>query len=148
MKDSSKIIRTAYYNALNNVVQFNSAGVPLYDSVPSNAAYPYIYVSDYTAVEETTKDFFGQNVTITLVVAMKYPANYGGQNDIDGIVSQVTGIVRGTITTSQPLSFTPDFQNIITQVDQSNYFKQEVADGIVYYRTIKFRHRITQITNG
>src|SRR6185312_16434969 len=110
MKDASKTIRTAYYNSLNNVVTFNSAGVPLYDAVPSNAAYPYIYVSDYTTVEETTKDFFGQNVTITLVVAMKYPANYGGQSDIDGIVSQVTGIVRGTITTSQPLSFLPDFQ--------------------------------------
>jgi hypothetical protein len=109
MKDPNKIIRTAYYNALNNVVTFNSAGVQFYDAVPSNAAYPYIYVSDYTAVEDTTKDFFGQNVTITLVVAMKYPANYGGQTDIDGIAAQVSAIVRGTLTTDQPLSFTPDF---------------------------------------
>jgi hypothetical protein len=145
MKDASKTIRTAYYNALNNVVTFNSAGVSFYDAVPSNAAYPYIYVSDYTAVEDTTKDFFGLNVTITLVVAMKYPANYGGQSDIDGIAAQVSGIVRGTFTTSQPLSFLPDFQNVITQLDQSNYFRQEVADGIVFYRTLKFRHRIQQL---
>lgn len=146
MKDSSKIIRTAYYNALNNVVTLNSAGVPLYDQVPSDSAYPYMYVSDFTATEDTTKDFFGQNITITIVVAMKYPANYGGQSDIDSISSQVSGIVRGTITTSQPLSFTPDFQNVITQLDQSNFFKQEVADGIVFYRTLKFRHRILQLT--
>lgn len=145
MKDANKTIRTAYYNALNNVVRFNSAGVPFYDQVPSTAAYPYIYVSDYTATEETTKDFFGQNVTITLVAAMKYPANYGGQSDVDGIANQVATIVRGTLTTDQPLSFAPDFQNVITQMDQSNFFKQEVADGIVFYRTLKFRHRILQL---
>lgn len=144
MTDCNKIIRTAYYNALNNVVQYNSAGVAFYDAVPSNAAYPYIYVSDFTAVEETTKDHFGQNVTITLVVAMKYPANYGGQSDIDGIANQVMGIVRGSATTSQPLSFAPNFQNVITQLDQTNFFRQEVADGIVFYRTMKFRHRILE----
>lgn len=146
MKDASKTIRTAYFNALNNVVTLNSVGVPLYDQVPSDSKYPYMYVSDFTATEDTTKDFFGQNVTITLVVAMKYPANFGGQSDIDTIASQVSAIVRGTITTSQPLSFTPDFQNVITQLDQSNFFKQEVADGIVFYRTLKFRHRISQLT--
>ena len=145
MTDANKIIRTAYYNALNNVVTFNSAGVAFYDAVPSNAAYPYIYVSDYTAVEDTTKDYFGQNVTITLVVAMKYPANYGGQSDIDSIASQVSTIVRGTHTTDQPLSFLPNFQNVITQLDQTNFFRQEVADGIVFYRTMKFRHRILQL---
>jgi hypothetical protein len=145
MKDANKTIRTAYYNSLNNIVTFNAAGVPFYDAVPSNAAYPYIYVSDYTSAEDTTKDFFGQNVTITLVATMKYPANYGGQSDVDGIAAQVSAIVRGTLTTSDPLSFLPDFQNVITQIDQSNYFRQEVADGIVFYRTMKFRHRILQL---
>ena len=145
MKDASKTIRTAYYNTLNNTTSLNSTPVPFYDAVPSDSSYPYIYVSDYTAVEETTKDVFGQNVTVTLVVAMKYPANYGGQADIDVIAGQVIGIVRGTFTTSQPLSFAPDFQNVVTQLDQSNFFKQEVADGIVFYRTLKFRHRIAQL---
>ncbi|MGP8215798.1 MAG: hypothetical protein ACLQQ4_09570 [Bacteroidia bacterium] len=146
MKDSNKTIRTAYYNALNNIVTFNSAGIPFYDAVPSNAAYPYIYVSDYTAAEDTTKDFFGQNVTITLIAAMKYPANYGGQSDIDSLAGQISAIVRGTLTTDQPLSFLPDFQNVITQLDQSNFFRQEVTDGIVFYRSLKFRHRIQQLT--
>ena len=145
MKDSSKSIRTAYYNALNNVVTLNSLPVPFYDQVPSNTAYPYMYVSGFTCVEETTKDVFGWNATITIVAAMKYPANYGGQSDIDGIAEQIENIVRGAATTSQPLSFAPGFQNIITQLDQGSFFKVSVADGIVFYRTLKFRHRIQEI---
>ena len=136
----------AYYNALNNIVSLNSAPVPFYDQVPSNAAYPYMYVSDFTCVEETTKDVFGWNATITIVAAMKYPANYGGQSDIDSITAQIEDIVRGSTTTSQPLSFAPDFANVITQLDQSNFFKVSVADGIVFYRTLKFRHRVQQLT--
>lgn len=146
MKDASKTIRTAYYNALNNIVSLNSAPVPFFDQVPSNAAYPYMYVSDFTCVEETTKDVFGWNATITIVAAMKYPANYGGQSDIDSIAAQIEDIVRGSTTTAQPLSFAPDFANVITQLDQSNFFKVSVADGIVFYRTLKFRHRIQQLT--
>jgi hypothetical protein len=145
MKDASTIIRSAYYTALNNVVTLNSASVPFFDQVPSNTAYPYMYVSDFTCVEETTKDFFGWNATITIVAAMKYAANFGGQSDIDNIAGQIENIVRGSTTSSQPLSFAPNFQNVITELDQSNFFKTEVADGIVFYRTLKFRHRIQQL---
>lgn len=146
MKDTAKAIRTAYYSALNNVVTLNSSPVPFYDQVPSGAAFPYMYVSDFTCVEETTKDVFGWNATITIVAAMKYTANYGGQSDIDNIAGQIENIVRGAATTSQPLSFLPDFMNVITELDQSNFFKVEAPDGIVFYRTLKFRHRLQQLT--
>jgi len=146
MKDPATAIRTAYYNALNNVVSLNSSPIPFYDQVPSGAAYPYIYVSDFTCTEETTKDIFGWDATITLVAAMKYTANYGGESDIDTIAWQIENIVRGGTTTSQPLSFSPDFLNVITQLDQSNFFKALAPDGIVFYRTLKFRHRIQQLT--
>jgi hypothetical protein len=145
MKDPATAIRTAYYNALNNVVTLNSSPVPFYDQVPSNAAYPYMYVSDFTCVEETTKDNFGWNATVTIVTAMKYPANYGGQSDIDNIAGQIENLVRGANTTSQPLSFLPNFQNVITEMDQSNFFRAQVPDGIMFYRTLKFRHRIQQL---
>jgi hypothetical protein len=146
MKDCATTMRSAYYTALNNVVTLNANPVPFYDQVPSDSAYPYIYVSDFTCVEETTKDVFGWNATITVVAAMKYPANYGGQSDIDKIAGQIENIVRGTSTTSQPLSFLPDFQNVITQLDQGNFFKVQVVDGVVFYRTLKFRHRVQQLT--
>jgi len=145
MKDPATAIRSAYYTALNNVVTLNSSPVPFYDQVPSDSAYPYIYVSDFTCTEETTKDVFGWNATITLVAAMKYDANYGGQSDIDNVAGQIENIVRGSTTTNQPLSFSPNFQNVITQLDQSNFFKAMAADGIVFYRTLKFRHRIQEI---
>ena len=145
MKDPATAIRSAYYTALNNVVTINSSPVPFYDQVPSDSAYPYIYVSDFTCTEETTKDVFGWNATITLVAAMKYDANYGGQSDIDNVAGQIENIVRGSTTTNQPLSFSPNFQNVITQLDQSNFFKAMAADGIVFYRTLKFRHRIQEI---
>jgi len=146
MKDASAAIRTAYYTALNNVVSLNSSPVPFYDQVPSGTTYPYMYVSDFTCTEETTKDYFGWNATMTVVAAIKYSANYGGESDIDTIANQIENIVRGGTTQSQPISFLPDFQNVITELDQSNFFKALAPDGIVFYRTLKFRHRIQQLT--
>ncbi len=144
MTDPSTAIRTSYYTALNNHVTLNAVPVPFYDQVPSNAAYPYMYVSDYTCTEDTTKDAFGYNATITLVAVMKYPANSGGESDIDVIAGQIENIIRGATTWSDPISFLPDFINVITQLDQTNYFRAQAPDGILFYRTLKFRHRVQE----
>ena len=145
MKDTSTALRTAYFNALNNVITLNSVPVPFYDQVPSNALYPYVYVSDFTCTEETTKDAFGYNATITVVCAMKYDANYGGESDIDVIAGQVENIVRGATPASEPLSFLPNFQHVITQLDQTNFFRAQAPDGVIFYRTLKFRHRVQEL---
>lgn len=144
MKDCSATIRSAYYAALNNQVTLNSSPVPFYDQVPSNTPFPYMYVSGFTCGEETTKDLFGYNATMTIVAVMKYPANYGGESDIDVIAGQVENIIRGATTASDPISFLPDFINVITELEQTNYFRAEASDGIFFYRTMKFRHRIQE----
>ncbi len=144
MKDCSTAIRTAYFTALNNNVTLNSVPVPFYDQVPSGALYPYIYVSDFTCTEETTKDSFGYDATMTIVAVMKYPANFGGESDIDLIAAQVENIIRGATTASDPISFLPAFINVITDLEQTNYFRAEAPDGILFYRTLKFRHRVQE----
>jgi hypothetical protein len=148
MRYSSKSIRTGYYNALNNVVLFNSNGVPFYDSVPSNpAGYPYMYMSGYSAVEASyTKDSFCQKVLADITIVMKYSGNSGGESDIDGIADQITSIVRGSSAQSpQTLSFLPLFNLVLVYLNLSWFERKKVADGIIYKRTLQFKHIIEEI---
>ena len=147
MKDPALTIRTAYYNALNNIVQFNSAPVPFYTQVPSGSAFPYMYVSDFTSVEDVIadKNVFCLDCTMTVVCCMKYPGNSGGFADVDGISAQVIEIIRGDTTQSTPLPFLPDWQHVICCLAGGNEMKTEVTDGIIFSRILKFRHRIYQL---
>ena len=148
MKDESLTIRTAYMTALNNVVQYNSVGVPLYDQVPSDTSYPYIYFSGFTSMEDAgaDKDRFTKDVTVTLTVCMRFTQNAGSQMPLDNICNQIENIIRGGQTISPGLSFLPDWDNTISAFTGTNFFKEKVADSVVYYRTLKFRHRIQQLT--
>ncbi len=98
--------------------------------------------------DDNSKDRFSQICTITLVVVSFFTANTGGQYQNDLIVSQVLELVRGQKTTQNPLSFLPDFYNIVTKVSQSNSLRSESPDGITFSRTIKFIHNIQQTSNN
>lgn len=147
MIDVNTTLRTAYFNALNNTITVNGSNVPFYDQVPSGAAYPYIFTSGFTSKEKSTKDEFGYDITVTLAVAMKYPANYGGQSDVDTIVTGIQNKIRGTTTTSYPLSLGPNFQMVNTYLDGTSFNRVDQSDGVYFYRTIRFRHFITQYNN-
>ena len=76
---------------------------------------------------------------------MKYPSSSGGFTDVDDIANQVVTIIRGDSTQSQPVSFLPDWQHVICSLANTSSIKTEEADGIIYSRILKFRHRIYQL---
>ena len=148
MKDVNKAVRTAYYNALNNTITSNGNPVPFFDQTPSGQAYPYIYVAGNTCTEDGTKDYYGFNYTITIVVSNKETANAGGQLTIDDICDALLHRIKGSSPTDQPLSFAPNFLNVVTSLEQSNYLPSMELDSIIRSRTIKIRHRIQQLSNN
>lgn len=149
MLDPSTAIRSAYFNTLNNAITVyiggNPVTVPFYDQVPAGASFPYIYVSGFTCAEDTTKDCFGYIATLILVVAMRYDGNSGGEIDIDSIVNSLVNLIRGGTTRSQPLQFSPSFLNIVTELGGTNSYRVKRENGIVFYRTIKFIHKIQEV---
>lgn len=148
MEDINTPLRTGYYELLNNVVTLDSVGVPFYDQVPSGATYPYMYNSGVTVVEDFTKDQFGYDVTFTVTIAMKYPANYGGQADIDALANQVLNLVVGASKRPNPPPLAPyllpNFGLYFTKLSSSVSDRHDEADGVYFFRMMKFKHSIQE----
>ncbi len=145
MIDPSNTIRAAYYSALNNTIAFGTGFVPFYTQADSGATYPYIIATDFTCKENRNKDQFGWELTMTIKIVSLYKGDYGGQDDNDGIANSAMGIIVGSKPGQNPLSFAPNFVNIVSGVDSSQVIAPENApDGQVFSRVIKFRHLISQ----
>lgn len=140
MLDADNAIKKAYYSALNSIA-------PFYIQVPSGTAYPYIYNSDFNKVPNRNKDRFGWDVTVTLVIVSKFSGNSGGQSVNDGIAQQIEQAVVGSSPGQNPLSFGVNFTNAVSELITSTTMPpQDVADGTVYYKILKFKHTIQQFS--
>ncbi len=146
MLDINKSLRKAYYDTLNNLSMPAGGSIPFYDQVPAGATYPYIFTVDTTFVEQFTKDTFGGRATVTIQVAMKYPANYGGNSDIDDIVNQILPKIVGITKRQYPLAsaLLPNFTLISNVNEFTKNERQEGSDGVYFFRILRFSHIIQQ----
>ena len=145
MIDAELTIRTAYYNALNNVILSGGNRVPYYLQVPTGTSYPYIYQAGVTKVPNRTKSNWGWDVTVTLNIISLSVSNSGGQAVNDAIANQIEGIILGTIPGDTPLSFSPNFVNVENELIMSNTMPpQQATNGVVFYRILKIKHTIFQ----
>ena len=88
--DLSKALKSGYYQAL-----YPEIGVPIYDafSIPENAAYPYVIISDITTNEIQNADCkkFNAEVTLDIVTGFTRPTGMDQAldiaEDIDDIIN-------------------------------------------------------------
>ena len=73
MKDASHLIRKEIYDALNGNVTLNSATLPVYNVVPNNGNYPYIYIYSLSNDEtDVNKDKYNANVITRVEVVTAF----------------------------------------------------------------------------
>ena len=149
MLDVNTPLRKAYFNVLNGITASIGGiptSIPFYDQVTSGASYPYIYTVDTTLAETFTKDTFGGRVTFTIQVAMKYPSNYGGNSDIDNIVTVIKPLIVGLNKGTYPLaaSLLPNFSLLSNVCEMDRNERQEGSDGVYFFRILRFSHIIQQ----
>lgn len=146
MVDPDLAIRTAYYNAITGNIPIGNDSpeytVPFYVQVPSDTTYPYIYNSDFTKTRNRTKDCFGWDVTVTLVIVSFFQGNSGGQATNDKIATQVEELIVGPNPANQNLlNFGTQFYCVSSDLITSTTMPpQDVEDGTVFYRILKFKH--------
>jgi hypothetical protein len=123
--------------------------VPYYVQVQTGASYPYIYQAGCTKVPNRNKQNFCWDLTMTLNIVSLFPANSGGQAVNDAVANQIEQIILGTVPGQTPLSFAPNFNNILNELIMSNTMPpQEASNGMVYYRILKIKHTIQQFNNN
>ena len=137
MKDLNYVLRKAYYDRLNNVV-VDSSPIPFYDTVPTTASEPYMYVSDFTSFDRGDKSTFGQEATITLVVVTKQGNTEGGRKSSDDIANKIIEEIR--TRSANYLTLGNDHYIITTTLDNTSSFIESVEGGKLVIRSIRFRH--------
>lgn len=91
----SKAVRTAYYNALDGNVLFNSVPVPVFDAfaLPDGIPYPYILLSSQTSNQLIIKRCkrYNASIIIDIVTGSADPI---GREDAEDIAEQVDAILN------------------------------------------------------
>lgn len=91
----SKVIRTAYYTALNGNVTYNGNDVPVFDAyaIPDGVTYPYILLSSQTSNQLRIKRCkrYNASILIDIVTGSTDPI---GRSDAEDIAEQIENIVN------------------------------------------------------
>ena len=138
MKDPGQALKTAYSTALQ-VLSVNSKQVLFYKQVPESANDIYTYVSDYTMVDDSNKDTFQTECTITVNCVAPYHNAWGDITMVDDIADQVLQTIN--VKAGSYLSLT-GFSLITTSLDNSSEFTREENGATASVRTLRFRHII------
>ena len=138
MKDPGQALKDAYSTALQ-ALSVNSLKVPFYKTLKEAQGQYYMYVSDYTAVDDSNKDDFQTECTIT--VNCTYVGNRGYQDEtfVDDMANQVLQTINVKATSYISLT---GFSLITTSLDNSIELTGNSKDEAALIRALRFRHII------
>lgn len=100
---ANKDLRTYVYGLLDgNVLDDASAVVPVTNFAYAGIAYPHITVQNFAFAEDGTKDRHGGDYGIVIEVSTRFEINFGGQDQVDEIASNIIALlpVRKSPTTT------------------------------------------------
>lgn len=90
MKDIEEVIRTAYFNLLNNI-SVSGKSIPFFDrKAPYGTQEPYVIWFGMAQVADNTKSSFGNEVSIDLLVYQSESGDWGGSKQVDQISNAIT----------------------------------------------------------
>lgn len=135
MIDVGLLMQTDYFRLLSGQVSYAGSVVPVYDTVPVNATYPYIAIGDKTDVDFSNKTTQGAEITQGLSVVDRFQANTGGRNSVYTISSSIMQIL-----TARPNPFNIEELNVVTSVLDNSLTRQELTP-TYHYRIVELRYR-------
>jgi hypothetical protein len=144
MRDAGTAIRKAIYSALNTVIEYNSADVPVVDGKLESTATEYIILGDQTEVNKPNKTSVAHEATIEIVVINK-TKGVGGKKVVETIADD---ILETILPTGNTHGLTIDSPFKITYVryedGRAGSVSKAVTELFDNIKTLNFRIRITQ----
>ena len=112
MRDPSAALRTAIVQNLQGQILHGGQAVPVWASrVPTHVNPPYIYVPSQQVINDSAKDYFATNSTVTVEVVYRSETGVE-QSEVDNLSDQVLQILaaKDQIDMPHPSGFhTVDF---------------------------------------
>ena len=134
MKDPAQYVRRGLYNVLNGNISYDGSNVPIYNTVPVNATYPYIIIYSVTTNQiEDNRDNYIADVSTRLEVVTRFADGDGGQLQANEIINSISQLV---VLKSGLLNLNSDGFNVYSQVNEGITYLTEDAPDHTYYRGI------------
>ena len=134
MKDPAQYVRRGLYNVLNGNISYDGSNVPIYNTVPVNATYPYIIIYSVTTNQiEDNRDNYIADVSTRLEVVTRFADGDGGQLQANEIINSISQLV---VLKSGLLNLNTDGFNVYSQVNEGITYLTEDAPDHTYYRGI------------
>ena len=134
MKDPAQYVRRGLYNVLNGNITYDGSNVPIYNTVPVNATYPYIIIYSVTTNQiEDNRDNYIADVSTRLEVVTRFADGDGGQLQANQIINSISQLV---VLKSGLLNLNSDGFNVYSQVNEGITYLTEDAPDHTYYRGI------------
>lgn len=134
MKDPAQYVRRGLYNVLNGNITYDGSNVPIYNTVPVNATYPYIIIYSVTTNQiEDNRDNYIADVSTRLEVVTRFADGDGGQLQANEIINSISQLV---VLKSGLLNLNSDGFNVYSQVNEGITYLTEDAPDHTYYRGI------------
>lgn len=143
MRDVTLPLRTAYYNLLNDML-VDGRKIKVYDlQAPKTAETPYIIIGEMFSVSRNTKDTFGTEVTVDLLIHNNFDGDFGGRRQTDIIAD---GVLQLVIPTPGHSGVHSDYINIFQARHLGSIDELDNADtGRKYTKRITIEHLIEEI---
>lgn len=90
----NKALQIAYFQALNGNITYDGSVVPVFDVVPHNQDYPYIFLGSQSTIESVSKDDFGFEVLFNVDIVTGFESSFGGKSQAYDITDDVVDTIR------------------------------------------------------
>lgn len=147
MYESIQFIRKAIIDRLTNQITINSNVLPVFNRVPSNSTFPYIYVYSLDSREtDFNAGSFINQTTTRIEVICRFQGDSGGELQVNQAISQILNLIR---TRSQGyFDLSADGFNVFTCVNEGvTYLTDEDADFTYFRGILEVSNKIQQL-NG
>lgn len=145
MLEAIQFIRKAIITRLTGNVLINGVAVPIYNRVPSNATFPYIYLYSVSTTEADYNQTSFITETITRIeIVTRYQGDSGGEIQSNQAMSQILDLVR--TRSNGYFNLSANGFNVFTCVCESVNYIMDDNDDYTYFRGIlELSNKIQQV---
>ena len=143
MKDCSHLIRKKIFDALDGNVVISGSLYPVYNVIPGNVVYPYIYIYSLgnDSIEDNKSKFISE-ITTRIEVVTAFDTNTGGQLNCNKAVNAITEIL---ISKTTFFDLSSDDFNVYNAINNGiTYLTEDTETQTIYKGVLSFQNSVEQ----
>jgi hypothetical protein len=144
VKDPIKYIRLKIIAALGGAISHGGSNVPVYNRIPSDVSFPYIWVYGLTtnAIDDNQSKYNVECITRVEVVT-RFKGDVGGDLDANTIMSAITNLLISKNQSAFDLS-SYNFNCYAVENNGITYIQEDLSDHTYFKAVLELSNKVEQ----